>query len=128
MVPLYAARIEDLGPGDYIRVQGTACGHDELLMSDQLRIKGVSLPPYTPVLDLEPLVRCRKCDAKGKAVVSVRWGDPPCDFRAHCQYREDFGILARMDESTFIAVFCGLTVLYACAWVAIEKLIQGPHL
>jgi hypothetical protein len=72
MVPLYAARIEDLGPGDYIRVQGTACGHDELLMSDQLRIKGVSLPPYTPVLDLERLVRCRKCDAKGKAVVSVR--------------------------------------------------------
>jgi hypothetical protein len=53
MVPLYAARIEDLGPGDYIRVQGTACGHDELLMSDQLRIKGVSLPPYTPVLDFE---------------------------------------------------------------------------
>ena len=73
MVPLYAARIEDLAPGDYMLVQCTACGHDELLTSDQLRVKGVQLPPYTPVLDLERRLRCRECDAKGKVVISVRW-------------------------------------------------------
>jgi hypothetical protein len=27
MVPLYAARIEDLGPGDFVRVEWIACGH-----------------------------------------------------------------------------------------------------
>jgi hypothetical protein len=26
MVPLYAARIEDLGPGDFVRVECIACG------------------------------------------------------------------------------------------------------
>jgi hypothetical protein len=30
MVPPYAARIEDLGPGDFVRVECIACGHDEL--------------------------------------------------------------------------------------------------
>jgi hypothetical protein len=28
-----------------------------------------------PVLDLESRFRCCECDARGKAVVSVRWGD-----------------------------------------------------
>jgi hypothetical protein len=73
MVPLYAARIQDLGPGDFVKVECTACRHVELLAPDKLRIKGVPLPPYTPVLDLERQLRCRECDAKGKAVVSVRW-------------------------------------------------------
>jgi 4-carboxymuconolactone decarboxylase len=29
MVPLYAARIADFGPGDFVRVECTACGHEE---------------------------------------------------------------------------------------------------
>ena len=73
MVPLYAARIEDLGPGDFVKVECAACGHVELLLPDKLRIKGLPLPPYTPVLDLEPRLRCRECDTRGKAVVSIRW-------------------------------------------------------
>jgi hypothetical protein len=73
MVPLYAARIEDLGPGDYVKAECIACGHVELLPPDQLRIKGQALPPYTPLLDLERWLRCRECDARGKAVVSIRW-------------------------------------------------------
>jgi len=73
MVPLYAARIEDLGPGDFVRVQCMACGHDELLTADQLRVKGLALPPHTPLVDLEPRLRCRECDARGKAIVSIRW-------------------------------------------------------
>jgi hypothetical protein len=31
------------------------------------------LPPDTLVLDLKRRMRCRQCDAKGKAVVSIRW-------------------------------------------------------
>ena len=62
---LYEARLQDLGPGDFVNVECTACGHAELLASDMLRIKGLELPPYTPVLDLEPKLRCRECDARG---------------------------------------------------------------
>jgi tRNA (Thr-GGU) A37 N-methylase len=74
MVPLYAARIQDLGPGDFVKVECIACRHEELLPADRLRIKGLPLPSYTPVLDLEPRLRCRECDARGKAVVSIKWG------------------------------------------------------
>jgi hypothetical protein len=73
MVPLYAARIADHGSGDFVKVECTACRHEELLPADRLRIKGLPLPPYTPVLDLEPRLRCRECDARGKAVVSIKW-------------------------------------------------------
>src|SRR5262249_38667444 len=72
MVPLYAARIADLGPGDYVRVKCTACGHDMLIPPSSL-LHGLRFPPTTLVLDLEPRLRCRECDARGKAVVSIRW-------------------------------------------------------
>jgi len=75
MVPLYAARIQDLGPGDCVKVECMACGHVELLPADKLRVKGQPLPSYTPVLDLERRLRCVECDAKGKAMVSVKWAD-----------------------------------------------------
>ena len=48
----------------------------QAMAADNLRIKGLPLPPYTPVLELEPRLRCRECDARGKAVVSIRWGAP----------------------------------------------------
>jgi len=73
MVPLYAARVEDLGPGDFVRVECMACSHDELLPPDKLRIKGVPLPPDTRVLDLERMLRCRECDVRGRVAVSIRW-------------------------------------------------------
>jgi hypothetical protein len=31
MRPLYDARIEDLGPGDFLKVECAACGHYELV-------------------------------------------------------------------------------------------------
>jgi len=74
MVPLYAARIEDLGPGDFVQVRCIACGHDVLIPPASL-LHELWLPPTTPVLDLEPRLRCRGCDARGKAVVSIRWAD-----------------------------------------------------
>ena len=72
MVPLYAAHIEDLGPRDYVSVKCIACGHDELIPPSGL-LGGLRLWPATLILDLEPRFRCRECDAKGKAVVSVKW-------------------------------------------------------
>jgi hypothetical protein len=74
MVPLYAARIEDLGPGDLVRVECAACGHDVLITRSAL-LQGLRLAPTDLVLDLESRFRCRECDARGKAVVSVRWGE-----------------------------------------------------
>ena len=75
MLPLYAARIQDLGHGDFVKVECIGCGHVGLLAPDKLRIKGLTLPPYTPVLDLEPRLRCRECDTRGKAVVSIKWAE-----------------------------------------------------
>jgi hypothetical protein len=37
--------------------------------------QGLRLPPHMPVLDLEPRLRCRECDARGKAVVTVKWAE-----------------------------------------------------
>jgi hypothetical protein len=31
MKMLYEARIQDLGPGDFVRVECAACGHEELI-------------------------------------------------------------------------------------------------
>jgi hypothetical protein len=73
MVPLYAARVQDLGHGDFLKVECTACRHVERLSPDKLRVKRLPLPAYTLVLDLEPRLRCRECDARGKAVVSIKW-------------------------------------------------------
>ena len=71
MVPLYAAR-RDLGPGDFVRVECLACGHDELIPASMLSV-GLRLRPFMPVVDLQPRLRCRECDARGRAVVSIRW-------------------------------------------------------
>jgi hypothetical protein len=73
MRALFEARLSDLEPGDFVKVECTACRHVELLAPDALRIKGLPLPPYTPVLDLERRLRCRECDTRGKAVVSLKW-------------------------------------------------------
>jgi hypothetical protein len=72
MVPLYAARVQDLGPDDFVRVQCAACGHDELIPPSSF-LHGLRLPPTTLIMDLKRRFRCRECDAKGKAAVSVRW-------------------------------------------------------
>ena len=72
MLPLYLARIEDLGRGDLVRVDCAACDHLALLTPEFLLRLGLS--PQAKVLDLKLRVRCRGCGAQGRAVVSVRWG------------------------------------------------------
>jgi hypothetical protein len=72
MLPLYAARIEDLGASDLMKVNRAACCHVALLTRASLLQVGVS--PRAKVLDLQGRVRCRRCGAKGRAVVSIKWG------------------------------------------------------
>jgi hypothetical protein len=52
---------------------GPARGHEVMIPIGLLR--GLRLPPYMPVLDLESRFRCRECDASGKVVVSIKWVD-----------------------------------------------------
>ena len=47
MVPLHAVRIEDLGPGSFIRVACIACGYNEMVPTSGL-LMGLRLPPATP--------------------------------------------------------------------------------
>jgi ribosomal protein S27E len=68
MLPLYAARIEDLGQGDFVKVDCAACHHVALLTPAFLLCLGLS--PQTKVLDLKGRVRCRGCGKRGRAVVS----------------------------------------------------------
>ncbi len=72
MLPLYVARIEDLGRGDLVKVHCAACDHVALLTPDFLLRPG--LDPRAKVLDLTGRARCRVCGARGRAVVSVKWG------------------------------------------------------
>jgi hypothetical protein len=72
MRPLYLARIEDLGRGDFVKVDCAACHHVALLTLDFLLRLGLS--PESKVLDLKSRVRCRGCGARGRAVVSIKWG------------------------------------------------------
>jgi hypothetical protein len=72
MVPLYVRSTrKDLGPGDYVKVECIACGHDELLTAQMLGTAGPK--PIERVLDREPRRRCRECDARGKVAVSIKW-------------------------------------------------------
>ena len=71
MVPLYAARIEDLGPGDFVKVDCAACSHTALLTPAFLARLG--LEPRQRVLDLKDRVRCRGCGVRRRAVVSIKW-------------------------------------------------------
>jgi hypothetical protein len=71
MLPLYAAGIEDLGPGDLVKVDCAACHHVALLTPEALLRVGLS--PTAKVLDLKGRLRCRGCGRKGRAVVSIKW-------------------------------------------------------
>ena len=72
MVPLYAARVQDLGPGDVVVFRCGACGHTAELPLSAL-IQGLGLKPTEKVLDLERRLRCWLCYAKDQAAVSIKW-------------------------------------------------------
>ena len=70
MVPFYAARVADLGPGDLMRIE-CGCGHVTLLTAQMLATAGIA--PERKVADLPTRLRCRECDARGRADVSIQW-------------------------------------------------------
>jgi hypothetical protein len=72
MLPLYQARIGDLGRGDLVKVICGACGHVALLTSEALLIR-LGGDRGAKVLDLKERLRCRGCGKRGRAVVSIRW-------------------------------------------------------
>jgi hypothetical protein len=66
--PLYAAKLEDLGPADRIKVECAGCRRVGLIAPD-----GLGLPPHTAVLDLKYRLRCQGCGARGRCVISIEW-------------------------------------------------------
>jgi hypothetical protein len=70
MVPLYAARVEDLKTGDIVVIKCGACGHTAEIPPSVL--PGLGLQPREKVLDLERRLRCRLCYAKDQAAVSIK--------------------------------------------------------
>jgi hypothetical protein len=71
MMPLYLARIEDLGPGDFVKIDCSACGHSALLSTAFLSRLGLNA--QNRVVDLKNRVKCRGCGARGRAVISIKW-------------------------------------------------------
>jgi hypothetical protein len=63
MLPLYAARIEDLGAGDFVKVDCAACHHVALLTPEALLRAGLSTG--AKILDLKGRLRCRGAGGKG---------------------------------------------------------------
>jgi hypothetical protein len=65
--PLYAARVSDLGPTEYVRVR-CECGRAEVLTAKMLLMIGAA--PKQNVSDLGRRMRCRACEERGRAIVS----------------------------------------------------------
>jgi hypothetical protein len=72
MLPLYSARVSDLKPGDFEIVECASCGHDGLIHPTALPSLGFE--SNERIVDLAPRLRCRECDGRGKAVVSIQMG------------------------------------------------------
>lgn len=63
MKALFEARLEDLGPGDFFRIE-CVCGHPELPTAQILATAGVKR--YEVLLGLHHKLRCRECDERGR--------------------------------------------------------------
>jgi hypothetical protein len=72
MVPLYAARVQDLGTDDCVVIKCGVCGHTAEIPPSGL-LRGLGLKPTDKVFDLEQRLVCRLCLARGQAVVSIKW-------------------------------------------------------
>jgi hypothetical protein len=61
--------LSDLKPGDFVIVECASCGHHGLIHPAAL--PSLRLVPNERIVDLAPRLRCRECDQKGKAVISI---------------------------------------------------------
>jgi hypothetical protein len=81
MVPLSAARIEDLGPGDLVKVNCATCRRRLLLSSAELRCSDTALltSAFLRRLGLDPRLKVLnltahgRCDAGGRGSIGIRW-------------------------------------------------------
>ena len=71
MRALYDARVGNLTAGDLILIE-CPCGHNAAICPAALPALGLS--PDQRIIDLAPRLRCRQCDQRGRADVSVKWG------------------------------------------------------
>ena len=62
---------EDVGRGEFVKVDFAACHHVAVLTPEALL--RIGLRPAAKVLDLKGRLRCRGCGRKGRAVVSIKW-------------------------------------------------------
>ena len=78
MVPLYAARVQDLGHDDVAVFKCGACGHTAELWPSLL-IGGLGLKPTDKVLDLERRLRVPAvlCEGSGRGVDQMEGDEPP---------------------------------------------------
>jgi hypothetical protein len=67
MLPLYAARIEDLGSGDFVKVDCAACHHVALLTV------AARAPPWRERPRSERAAPVPRVGEEGRAVVSIKW-------------------------------------------------------
>ena len=72
VVPLYAARIEDLGLVGLVVVECHSCNNVGLLSARFLL--SVGFPPYQKVRELQRQTRCRGCGVRGRGDISIKWG------------------------------------------------------
>lgn len=70
-VPLYAAQVSDLGPTEAVQVR-CECGRTEVLTTEMLLAIGVRAE--RKLTDLGRGMRCRRCEERGCALVSVSRG------------------------------------------------------
>ena len=72
VVPLYAARIEDLGLVDLVVVECHSCNNVGLLSARFLL--SVGFPPYQKIHELQRHTRCRGGGVRGRGDISIKWG------------------------------------------------------
>jgi len=71
MVPLYEARISDLGPADRVTIE-CACGQRFPILTAAM-LGAAGLPPHFKLLDLKSRIKCQSCRCHGRDEVSVEW-------------------------------------------------------
>jgi hypothetical protein len=73
MRPFYDARIGDLGPADYLKLECLGCKHKGVVSGERLRVELHTLPVTTLIRDLHRRFKCRECKAKGRVDISIDW-------------------------------------------------------
>ena len=69
IVPLYAARVENLRAGSFVGVICDGCGHSAHVAAEVIQNK---LPGSEPIKYLGVKLRCDACGERGRVILDVR--------------------------------------------------------